>query len=517
MEPEKKILNIFIIICMMFAVASCTTQEAKVLVSTNNMTDLQKAVVVTAESFYLRGNYAQYDMGDLYDKGFGGSMERRLVGVKAPEDYTSQNMGYTDCSGFVFDVYHTALGIDIIGGNPWTKPYCESMENTILREKPTEWGSDVDKDKKLNEFAETLQPGDIMVYRYKDGAGGHAMLYVGNGMMIHSSGASFGYNEGKENYEEDGNYLYESIADTLLKKGDKRYLADKSVYVIVRPLNEFKGEIPADTLSRMDVMRGIKAEKLATCSYGQTANPDSEITFTFYLENCSDMKKTLTLTDTVPEFTQYISGAQKVDGNKLYWEVEIPAGEKAEVSYKVKVAGDALGKQIASRSYVSGVAVNCPEILVAKTLTKSEQSEIAEKAAAAKTSDKTGTMLANEIYGKEIFSMRTVESMWDAVIDPWSTVMGEGLELSGLVPPNLYGGRVVGEYDKESLTAQKRTRYIREDLLITGDIIAKDNDLYLFTGDALLDLNSKTVVNTDILANIIAADRFAVLRPSMGF
>ena len=516
MKAINKVLSILLVLCMVFAVSGCEKEE-KVMVDTNKMTDLQKAVVITAESFYLRGNYAQYDMGMLYDKGFGGSMERRSVGVKAPEDYTSQNMGYTDCSGFVFDVYRTALDIEIIGGIPWTKPYCESMDNTVLREKPIEWGNGVDIDKKLKEFADTLQPGDIMVYRYKDGASGHAMLYVGNGMMIHSGGSSFSYEEGKENYEENGTYLYEPISDSLLKPGHKRYLADKSVYVIVRPLDGFKGDIPEDTLSRMNEMRGIKAEKLATCSYGQTANPNSEITFMFCIENRSDTDKTLTVTDTVPEFTQYILGAQKVDGNKLSWEVEVPAGKKTEVSYKVKVMANALGQKIVSESFVSSVAVNCPAILVAKTLTTNEQAEIVKKVDTAKKSDKTGALLANEIYGKEIFSMRTAESMWDAIIDPWSTTMGEGLELSDIVPPHLYGGRTVGEYDENSEVARKRTRYIREDLLIPGDIIAKDNELYIFTGDKLFDLNSKAMTDTDVLENILAAKRFAVLRPSMSF
>ena len=517
MRIMNKIFCVIITLCTAITISGCSKEEVKVMVDTNGMTDLQKAVVVTAESFYLRGNYAQYDMGDLYDKGFGGSMERRLVGVKAPEDYTAQNMGYTDCSGFVFDVYLAALDMEIISGIPWTKTYCESMNNTVLREKPAEWGADVDKVKKLKEFTDKLQPGDIMVYRYKNGTSGHAMLYVGNGMMIHSGGKSFNYKESKANYEQDGTYLYEAIADTLLKKGDRKYLADMSVYVIVRPLNEFKGEIPADTLSRMDVMRGIKAEKLASCSYGQTVAPNSEITFTFMIENCSNKDKTLTVTDTVPQNTQYVSGADEVDGNKLSWKVKVPAGKKAEVSYTVRVLSDTLGELIVSQSFVADVAVNCPEILVAKTLNKNEQAQIVKKAEELKASDKIGTALANEIYGKKVFSMQTAESMWDAVIDSWSTTMGEGLELSGLVPPNLYGGRIVGEYDKKSLTAQKRTRYLREDLLITGDIVARDNDLYLFTGDALLDLNSKMVVNTDILANIIAADRFAVLRPSMGF
>jgi predicted small lipoprotein YifL len=72
-----------------------------VVANTEGMTDLQKAIVVTAESYYLRGKYAQYDQYDLTKKSSAGieNVNRRLVGVKAPEDYTAQNYGYTDCSG----------------------------------------------------------------------------------------------------------------------------------------------------------------------------------------------------------------------------------------------------------------------------------------------------------------------------------------------------------------------------------------------------------------------------------
>lgn len=487
------------------------------MLNIKGMTDLQKAVVITAESFLLRGNSAQYDMGNLYDNSFGRSMERRLVGVKAPEDYTAQNMGYTDCSGFVFDVYRTALNMTIIDGIPWTKAYCEYMNNTILKESPIEWGEKVDPDKKLKNFSDTLQPGDIMVYRNMNQTSGHAMLYVGNGMMIHSSGVgSFNYTEGKENYEQDGTYLYESITDTLLNPNHKRYLADQSVYVIIRPLDSFEGDIPEKTTARMNEMRGIKAEKLASCSYGQTVNANDEIMFTFRLENYSNLDKTLTITDTVPQNTKYLSGAQNQKGNKLEWNVCVPAGKTIEASYKVKVLSDAWGKEIVSKSSVSNIEVNCPAILVAKTLVKDEQDEIANKIETVKAYEKLGLALVNEIYGKEIFTMKTTIDMWDAIVDPSGSVLGYGLELTGLIPPHLYGGKTLEESDKNSSAAQKRTRYLREDLLVIGDIIAMDNELYLFVGDHLFDLNNKSMIKTDILQNILACKRFAVIRPSMG-
>ena len=59
--------------------------------------------------------------------------------------------------------------------------------------------------------------------------------------------------------------------------------------------------------------------------------------------------------------------------------------------------------------------------------------------------------LRYEIYGKEIFTMKSENEMWDAIIDPVGSDLGEGLELSGTIPPHLYGGRTVGEFDKNSI------------------------------------------------------------------
>ena len=105
------------------------------LVNTEGMTDLQKAIVVTAESYYLRGNYAQYDMGTLVNPQQTDKVERRITGFKAPEDYTRQHTGYNDCSGFVYDVYKTALGMTISASTPWTKTYTTSSY-VILKETP---------------------------------------------------------------------------------------------------------------------------------------------------------------------------------------------------------------------------------------------------------------------------------------------------------------------------------------------------------------------------------------------
>lgn len=369
MRSIHRAVSILLLLCFFCNLAACsrpqvpeaptaTTAPAaptqpypaqKVLINTDGMTDLQKAVVITAESYYLRGKYAQYSQG------------KRVHGARAPEDYTEQAIGYTDCSAFVWDVYHFSLGIDICNGTVNTAYMCANPGNAVLCEEPIKNKfssmSGAEQAAKLIEFRNTLQPGDVIVYRYADGNNGHAMLYVGGGMMIHSTGSD-------SKTEENGTVLYESVNSLLASKGS-RSLLTKSIYLILRPLNSYKGEIPAHTQSRMNLMRGIRAEKLTSLGKEQIASPGTEITFTFRIQNRSDLDKTLTVSDTVPANTTYLSGAQTVTGNALSWTVNVPAGQTAEVAYTVRINPDApKGSYLYTKSQISGIPVNCPVIQI---------------------------------------------------------------------------------------------------------------------------------------------------------
>ncbi len=526
----KRSLVMVLALCMLASVTACKNLDKDVyLVNTEGMTPLQKAVVVTAESYYLRGNYAQYDMSNFTASDYYSDFERRLVGEKAPEDYTAQNTGFTDCSGFVFDVYKTALGMEITAGSAWTKGYCDSTKHTVLKEFPINGGFDSFSDEQLkakeDEFKNTLQPGDIMVYRNAGDTGGHAMLYVGNGMMIHSSGSSYNYEQGKENFEEKGTYLYESIDDTLLNKEHKRYLANHHVYVILRPIDNFDGEIPENTVTRTETMRGIVAEKLSSHTYGQTVNPGDEMTFTFRIKNDSKIKKTVTVKDTVPMFTEYISGADKVSDKSLEWEVKLAAGETKEVSYKVKVKDgeEALGQYITSDSSVCGIPVNCPKVKIAKTLSETQQNAVKKAMEELKGKEQKGIALINAVYEKACkkaaFTEKTVDELWSGVLDPWSAdyVMSAEQPLSKMIAPNLYGGRMIAETITNNYQFKNRTRMVKADLLTVGDILVANEALYMFMGDALIDLEISKTVETEFLSSLPATKRFVVLRPSMGF
>ncbi len=522
----------------------------------SGMTDVQKAVVVTAESFFLRGSRIQYE-----DTRFLNSTKllyyRWAVQQRLLEEYTSQNIGFLQCAAFCYEVYRNALDLDLIYQDKvcyYTSRF-DTNANHVLRETPAASGFSSMTAEELNqkkqEFLDALQPGDIIVYRVK--TNGHAMVYVGNGTIIHSGGSVYNWDDKREVYEENGTVRKDSI-DMFFEKGQARYLFNKQSYCIVRPIADFGvTQIPEKTLSRMNEMRGVLAEKTATHSEGQTVSPGETITFTFSLQNLTKEEKTLTVTDTLPLHTQFVSGDLKLDGNSLKAEVTVGAGEKKELSYTVCVAKDApLKEQIRSEAFVSSVPTNCSPITVGKTLSKEEQESLLKAISSLSDSKLQGMELANAIYEKAFGKKALPDADGSAILENllrhysdaienktaesdanwpwyWRSLDPDSTYLP-LIAPNLYGGRYVAENTSSTpLTdlewfQNKRTRYVCANRLVAGDIIltsvsSKDlkTSAYLYTGDALLSLQDNALMSPDLLLSRLVSDRyFVVLRPSLG-
>lgn len=542
MKLFQRTLSVLLLICLVFSLAACGKPQApaeteptaptepaappveKVLVDTAGMTDLQKAIVVTAESYYLRGKYAQYDQYSL-TKMPSNNIYRRFLGIMAPEDYTSQYYGYTDCSSFVYDVYKFALGMSI-SSPANTKTYCAGSPHAILTETPISNGfanmTAEELSAKEKAFRETLQPGDIIVYRAANGNSGHAMLYVGNNMMLHSSGSTYDFTTGTDKVEKNGTYLYESI--NILFSGGRRHLFDKSIYVILRPLNKFEGTIPDHTLQRMGGMRGIVVEKLCSHTYGQTVSPGGTLTYTFRIKNSTSRPVTLAVADTLPADVTYVSGAETVTDNTLSWYLTVANGATESISYTVQVKETTpTGTFIQSESTVGGIPVKCPRVQVGRTLTDQEQQAVLDAQKELDGGELKGIALANAIYekacGKPAFTAQGTDTLWDNLVSPYGTnafLLDAKKPLTSLVAPRLYGGKFMAELDTSAASTQYRTRLVTKNVLMIGDVVLADNALYMFTGVGLYDLiyGGSGLQSPE---SLLTYDRFVVLRPSMAW
>lgn len=528
----------------------------------------QQAVVETALGYLARSSRIQYAdtrlaTGDIVPSDV---RYRWQKGVNSPEDATSQYYAYTNCAAFTYDVYYHALNYDILSYT--TASLIEKgTPEMVYKYFPT--GNETSEkmaevEKKLRD---TLKMGDIIVVRYNGSkkGNGHAMLYVGADVLknvqaakndgpegnattttaasttatnytydiIHSSGSNYSYGEYKEKFEKNGSISMTSV-DMLFNPESSRYVFSKLISVgIVRPLNTFNGEVPQESVNRINNLYGVVAEKLSSHTVGMTVNPGDEMEFTFAVENQTGKEKTLEINDTVPTNTTYVSGAQKVDGLGLSWNVTVPAYGKAEVSYKVKVNADAAyGDYIVSDSgSVGGVSVVCPEVMVAKTLTKEQQSKLVEAIGKFTDSELEGPALLNAIYKEALGVTVLPDSMEDVLNKAFMPYLGlpdyfspnnEGI-YSEMMVPTMYGGRAtVPDFGIEEVNVRTRLPYASQvmvgDILVAGE--TGDNSrprLYLLAGDKAYDLlRDMDEEDCDArLEKMLGYNRFIILRPSM--
>ena len=145
------------------------------------------AVKETIQAWYMRGAYRQYNSS------------KNTYSTRHPEDATSQDIGYSVCSGFTHDVWGEAFGIkaqddDIPGGNSpvGANAYCveagaylknkgcksNSIETGCNGEFVVYYSSNIDKKNyyynpeglseknisKFDNFIKLLQPGDVLAY-----------------------------------------------------------------------------------------------------------------------------------------------------------------------------------------------------------------------------------------------------------------------------------------------------------------------------------------------------------------
>ena len=480
-------------------------------------TDIERAIINTALAFLLRGDRMQYADIRLVQSPAIYRWERG----KSPEDYTHGETGYSNCTGFVHDLFLNALGYDYGSFTLANAPAAmKAYKYTFTHNE-----SDAEKAAIEEEYRSQLRVGDIVFYTYSGNT--HAMVYIGNGNLVHATGNTYSNNTEAE--EPTVRFLN---LDCLFTEGNSRYLfqTDKprSALYIIRPLDTWEGtELPETTVNRLENMKGIIAEKLASYTLGQTVNRGDLITYTFKLFNTNPYAVTLNITDVVPDGTTLIiNGSESLD-RQLSWTVTVNPCEEVLVSYTVKVSDTAArGSAIycSDASAVGGVPVRITPAYVGNTLTADEQARLVEIVNTAKSSGKTGVALANLIYeqllGVEDILGYDIADLRDGIY----TSSGSNYKIatsgkySYMIAPSLFGGKVVENSDRFD---GERTRLPREHNLVVGDILymhsATAGYLYIYVGNGeMIDLQKLTVRDVnERLEETIGWQRFVILRPSL--
>ncbi len=519
----------------------------------------QKAVVKTALAYLARGTRIQYDDTNMLTKG-APIMYRWQAGTRPyPESYTAQNIGYANSAAFTYDVYLSALDVKIddyttgklsdITGNQRVFQYYPQGTETAEEQKTV-----------MEDFMSKIKPADLIIARYngvKEGSG-HAMLYVGKDVLkgvegvkegddiIHSAGGSYKYDDEAEENEQNGTVQTMGAYSLFEPEGSMYVFGKLKSIVILRPLEGFQKEISENTLNRMRNMDSVMVEKLSSYALGTTANPGDNITYTFCITNNNDKPVTLTVEDTVPAFTA-LEAADKteicsVNGDRLSWQVTIPAKTTSSVNYSVKVKEDAqVGQEIAAnKGTVGGILAPCHSVFVGRTLTRQEQTDlVAAVEALADSRLLRGKDLVNALYSKALKVETILPEDFEAV---WANLFQSIEDLSYInlespyvnaIAPGLLGGR---NLMSRNLAADNMSQYMRleairtrlpyAEQLMVGDILLGELGLgetervmYLYTGEQMVNLLSGKEMEykpaQDCLNQVLSYNRFVVLRPSL--
>ena len=498
------------------------------------LTDAQEALLVTAQSYLIRGGKIQYanEAEKLSSKA------RPFADLKTPEDYTSDVWGYSHCADFCYKVYYHALGYEITSGDIIlrnTKPLMNYSEEAGMRkyymacDKAASY-TEEDREKIANEIQELLEPGDILVVRRKNNTG-HALLYVGNGNIIHSGGNNYAIEKGTETYEATVRQI--TFKDYFLTQGCHGYIFGSDLgekvteFAVVRPLDVWDGEIPETTKNRVKNLQNVMVQKLSSHNSSLAVEAGEEITYTFEIYNRNDKSVQLEVRDTVPAKTKYVKGADKVEGKKLSWNVEVAANERIKISYTVKVTSDAQKGDVieSKKATVGGVPVRCADILVNNMLTKGERQKIKDAILKLDSSDTVkGLEAVNAIYKKaldkeavfEDTDFATVCSGENGVFKLEDMTVRKESKYSKMLVPTMYGGC--------SFAWDGRTLLAREHNIVVGDVIIlqtdKTSEVYIYAGDGTFyDLTEG--VNQDTLTAQRRLEKclgtpgcYAILRPS---
>lgn len=511
----------------------------------DELTEKQQALISTATAYWLRGERLQYADTRFTTGGSNyGSEFRWQSTVNAPEDCTQSDWGYTNCAAFTYEVYYQTFSYKL-PDNMYTTAnlakYAASNGMEVFAYNRTKGSTQTEEEQtQVKEaFFSTLQPGDIICIRRENNSG-HALLYIGNGEILHSGGGTYTYtgSYGVESYEASvrrvrvENYFFNPDYST---SGDVFSIATK--LSIIRPLDVMTNGINENTQNRMKNLEGIVAEKLSSHVRAQTAEKGEEITFTYALHNIKDTAVTLKIQETIPTQLEHISGGSKA-GNQLTWNVTVPAGGRASVSYTAKVKTNvSYGTKIQStESYVGGVRVKCEPITVGKKLTAAEQTALiaAFNTAKEKGTDLTGLALVNELY-KQATGVENVFAATDfaevtrgdqGCFQFYMTYSNKTIyqlnpagSYAKLLAPSLYGGYRLWA----SEFANDRTRLARVQDLQIGDVLLGKTSsaevVMLYLGEDVGFVNmgtlaADTVSTANRLERLLAyGNYYAIMRP----
>ena len=452
--------------------------------------DLEVAVEEVAWDYLLKKDKIQYDSMELDVMGKYYSGKYRITEDGALENGTSHTEINSVCSDYVWKVYEEAVNHKLLGGRSSLEAvtadmwYCaenqygtdDDIDSTLVR-----WQTLAFNDWEIQygvpdspHFVDTkeevyayflnwqtmLRPGDVLVDK------GHALIYAGNGKVLHCNGTKYDRLTGTINHEDSGAVYGVSPQNcSNLSWLDARAATGR--LIIWRPtefmvtkdtdgnlsndmVRDPNFTMPKDTVSRLEYP-GMEIDRTVNITPFGTASVGQELTYSIKISNMTTNTKymdamkvsdptytgvnyeNLVVTEVVPEGTQFVSategGTYDEATNTITWTLNISAGKVVTPAYTVKVTGK-IGDTIVSGG---GFVADIPSNVISNRVGGEKLNEFAVTALAdlAKSTDTWGfgtdLTFAEKIYeaAETKLELPTVAELVDAWFY-WTNILGEG-------------------------------------------------------------------------------------------
>lgn len=509
------------------------------------------AVLETAYAMHRRGKYFQYDSVALTyaptRRGAPGC--RRATDEVSPEDATANSAKYIVCSSFVYNAYFDAIGWRLCGepdNCTCIHHYIPNDDTVVYRWSENEG---VTVAEAIAHIKAVIRPGDIFT---SGKSTEHTVLCLGkikgddDIYVMHAWGGKYNMNKRKENFEKNGTLRIQKIDELCFTEGNKEwYKANKiarwSMYddmrraVVLRPLRVYREDTYPLTPSAIARLQrpGLNIDRTANVNPYTSIAVGDKITYTIVVENhSSNDYPGISITEKLPAYTTLVEATgAKYDGQNLSWIVDIPAGDKAQVSYTIQTTVE--GTVIAEGGQVAGIRSNRIETMVGKVLSNQQNEVLLGLTAENTGSTSTGLAFCKDIYEKHLgitLQLPDTAAFIQQLLNPVRIEDIEQMsvrykqELPGYADkiriPHYWGGRqLLG-------SAYDRILEFKQEYLMAGDILIYTKNapeenadlrvyLYLGAGKFLCSTNDGvTECGEEILWHALAEDFFVALRPS---
>lgn len=444
----------------------------------------QEAVVAMARAFLNRGGLIQYDQSRL-DPNHITFSRRELFAL--PEEATKQHTTHIDCSGFVYAVLYQTFGYHL--KENLTHNMFDLEDIKVFHYDVTGHETEEDRQNALNEFRNTLEVGDIIVFEF--GGNGHAMLYTGNGKLMHSiplGGDSDSYRHTTKHetfcptgaiYEMDLSILTEAAPD-----GERSlfYFFQRGCFrfCILRPL-DVVDEITESALRRSDPanqLENLVIQVLTSHPQGRSAAKDDTVAYQVEIANLGRKQVGANVTFEAPE------GTVLIGGNDV--SLPIPEGASVSATWCIRVQ-DAKGTKLAQPHItVNTMQVAAPEVFLGNNLRADEEDRLLKAAVAMQNSREDGVASIRSIYPRTLPEEFTsvaaaLQDLYEIVDQPrgLALVRKTGSWAEAMLVPTFYGGMSVVSLDAPTIENRNdRVRRPRATALQPGDVIICADDIH---------------------------------------